>query len=691
MAGGRPGRPPGRPRGSGGRPRGTGRRLGRPRRDSDSTVASVDLTLIEYVPELSILKPAPSSTDFPTFVLDDAVIYRKDADGNLVVANVCNVNLDGPLIVRGKLEVEDEHRPFLRKISKRTAHIEVPMCCGYSIGYGPWPAVWASGKAGWYEINPAEEYKAMYDYMCEGITLYYKIMDAYVSMSETAPKAKKYRAWQTPIEKILLKYSVALGDGATLLEVQKRCQKHAPFLLAHLEQENDFNWKPTSFRKWLFATNEELVKRLEEAHKKAPAPAGGPVEMPAADAANLKGESNDMAHNSPFQMSVVADRSRGSTFRAQRQSTDNDVPMEDAPLRRSDTYVPPPAIPWSRHAQPAAPSTPAPGFQFMRPQTEQQDSLELVLEVLEEILEEHGRDMQRIGEGKVHSHLYMKCTITPYNAAREVTHFHAKALIQKLPPKWKSSPFWSWLTGVVDQPFAPTRFTVDQINQVRRRKKLGKSSSKSKSDREDEIRGPRGAGKRWPPNTLTPRTGILAPSTGRKRPAVYYSDDEDERVRKAARTSQDLEDEDENENEDAGDDDTTDDADIPARTNAVLTTPTPAPALETARLVVRAERVPSMSPSGPNGTWTCEEDSCNYIVRSAEEPEGKDLIAKHFQEHANRAAKLDLALSEGTRNHMPVNHLLEKIRSMGEKAQVKEQNLGGEVSAPMPVKRKLII
>lgn len=112
MAGGRPGRPPGRPRGSGGRPRGTGRRPGRPRRGSDSTVASVDLTNIEYVPELSVLKPAPSSNDLPTFVLDDAVIYRKGTNGKLEVANVCNVKLDGPFIVRGKLEVEDEHRPF---------------------------------------------------------------------------------------------------------------------------------------------------------------------------------------------------------------------------------------------------------------------------------------------------------------------------------------------------------------------------------------------------------------------------------------------------------------------------------------------------------------------------------------------------------------------------------------------------
>jgi hypothetical protein len=93
----------------------------------------------------------------------------------------------------------------VRKPSKNAAHIEVPVCEGYSIGYGPWPAVWASGKAGWYEINPSSEYRAMYEHMCEGITLYYKIMDTYASMAERAPKGKKNKAWQTPIEKVLLK------------------------------------------------------------------------------------------------------------------------------------------------------------------------------------------------------------------------------------------------------------------------------------------------------------------------------------------------------------------------------------------------------------------------------------------------------------------------------------------------------
>lgn len=407
------------------------------------------------------------------------------------------------------------------------------------------------------------------------------------------------------------------------------------------------------------AHSQELVKRLEEAKEKGPAAsAPAPMEMPAADTPDLKEESNGSTNDSPPQTSVVTDRSRRSKSRANRQSAENDVRMEDAPPRRSETYIPPPVIPPPRHAQPVVPSTPAAKAQNTLPlQGEPHDTFKLLLEVLEEILEAHGGYTQGLGEGKLHSELYMRCSIRQYNGAREITHFYAKSLLEELPQKWNSSPFWNWLTSVVDRPLQNIHLTTDQITSVRRRKKLEKSSSKPKYDREDETHAPRGAGKRWPPSTLTPRTGILAPSTGGKRPAVYHSGDDDDRARKAARTSQDSADEDdEDENEDTDDDDTSDDAEIPASTNAALATPTPAPPLETARLVVRAERIPSMSPSGPNGTWRCEEDSCNYIVRSAEEPEGKDLIEKHFQDHANRAEKMNLAVSEGTRGHMPIKY-----------------------------------
>lgn len=93
----------------------------------------------------------------------------------------------------------------MRNYSYRAAYIEIPLSHSYSIGYGPWPAVWASGKAGWYEINPAPEYEAMYESVCEGITLYYKIMDAYQDQWNKLQKGKRHKAYQMPIETLLFK------------------------------------------------------------------------------------------------------------------------------------------------------------------------------------------------------------------------------------------------------------------------------------------------------------------------------------------------------------------------------------------------------------------------------------------------------------------------------------------------------
>lgn len=75
----------------------------------------------------------------------------------------------------------------------------------YSIGYGPWPAVWVSGKAGWFLIYPAPEYEVMYESVCEGITLYYLLLLAYENMLAHATKAKRAKILQMKSHEMLFK------------------------------------------------------------------------------------------------------------------------------------------------------------------------------------------------------------------------------------------------------------------------------------------------------------------------------------------------------------------------------------------------------------------------------------------------------------------------------------------------------
>ena len=86
---------------------------GRPRKraPSVSTVATIDDDSVRYLKETDVLKPAPPNVDtdeWPCFPLSDATVYRPDG----TIANILNVALEGPLIVRGKLIIEKDHEEF---------------------------------------------------------------------------------------------------------------------------------------------------------------------------------------------------------------------------------------------------------------------------------------------------------------------------------------------------------------------------------------------------------------------------------------------------------------------------------------------------------------------------------------------------------------------------------------------------
>ena len=102
-------------RGRGGRGRG-GRPPGRPRRASSSSVESVHAAHVKYVKESSILKslsPSLHSDDWPCFVLNDAVVYQKDWR---TLGNLLKVDQQGPLYVRGRLEIDPvDHRGLGRQ------------------------------------------------------------------------------------------------------------------------------------------------------------------------------------------------------------------------------------------------------------------------------------------------------------------------------------------------------------------------------------------------------------------------------------------------------------------------------------------------------------------------------------------------------------------------------------------------
>ena len=60
--------------------------------------------------EEEVLQPVSVEThldDWPCFVLKDAVVFKKDS---LLLGNLLHAETDGPLIVRGSLEVDKDFR-----------------------------------------------------------------------------------------------------------------------------------------------------------------------------------------------------------------------------------------------------------------------------------------------------------------------------------------------------------------------------------------------------------------------------------------------------------------------------------------------------------------------------------------------------------------------------------------------------
>ncbi|KAH7166062.1 hypothetical protein EDB81DRAFT_918365 [Dactylonectria macrodidyma] len=165
---------------------------------------------------------------------------------------------------------------------------------------------------------------------------------------------------------------------------------------------------------------------------------------------------------------------------------------------------------------------------------------------------------------------------------------------------------------------------------------------------------------------------------------------------------------------------------------------------EPIKILIRADKIPSTVPHGPHNTWTCEEEDCGYIVRGGDKEECQERIRLHFQDHEQQAKRVCLAMSE-SRGQLPIKyayfppflilvefhssatsspmaapipttssatnptliqytsptnppstynptvHLIDKLKSMGEKSQRSEQISVDGTLLPQHIKRNLYV
>ncbi|KAK8031740.1 hypothetical protein PG990_001474 [Apiospora arundinis] len=656
-----------------------------------------------------------TSENWPCFLLEDATVYNTRGD----IANLLHADSEGPFVIRGRLSIEQDQHVYLQRghAKDKDAWIEIPISKTYSIGVkdDSIPVIWAMGKSGWFEIAPSDKYSSMANTMFEAVTLHFNILFQYEAERDRLKEEEKKKSRQrrkTPdfkdiildIDNTLFSYAVAVGDGVTYEEVLQRCKTHALFLLCEFP-------KHTQFYNWLSGQVPDALQVLNN-KLKLPAPATSPKEEPVlratrqrtTDSESLevktkgKGKSVE-SHPAPRSLrssqqvesplvDLTSDDQKPSKTRSNKgkqrstsaakvnSAAPADIEMHDFAATQSEMAL--------------RPRTPA----AQTPQLE--PGLPTLLDVLNE---ERGKILEDLGHGKGKKHpddmapgswqtkVYMACRVSNYNAKEEIFTYYAKDLARSLGAEWHNSELYIWVKDIMKKakPVLQNITEKDLLALTRRQKapERAKPNRSAPTGAETSgkvpIRSGRPSGK---------AAGLRPSLGGKKRPRGMDSDDEMEiddglPFKKTAKTSEFFTD---SENPELDDSAASDDEDVEGGDSKGLI-----------RIAIHTERIPSMKAQGPNQTWTCQEPGCEYLVRSADEQEGQDLIRKHFEAHEKEAideakerelSKINLAVQEGQRGHMPINHLLDKIRRTSEQ---KNQAKIGDRVVPQPIKRSLLV
>ncbi|KAG6024578.1 hypothetical protein E4U40_003188 [Claviceps sp. LM458 group G5] len=688
---------------------------GRSRRASTSTVESECEADIRWRQESSVVRTVSKDmtpNDWPIFELANAIVLDKHGQ---TMENALLVSKRGPFIVRGHLIIDDpSQKSHLIMRARPSTPLEIRSSVLYSIGESDdgRPLIWVSGQGGWYEIDPCRAYKPIYAKMCEATTMYYTLLDIYTEQSSGKAKKSQATTIMEELGPVFHKYAVRIGDGSTIEEVFARAHEHAAFFIDKISQNDDpLDWSTTAFYKYVCS------QVSEQARATPTALAPGPSSRPLQQDARLSDADDSTRVNVQTPAIAVINRggSSGSiaakddeSCRGQRGGTEksrNSIPRtvgKRTPSERS--FVSPFASPPLATNHPIIPLY-EPSDKDDAPNSPLQSAL-AVMDCCFDALANSRTGMTLIN---TLTYLYFHYTLPSYKdervgsykqPAEEWLHYYSKAMLPLLDDSFRHHELYSDLQFLANSDlkllsWKPSDFplvirarnTVQRrgstTRAVRRRAPSFPAPTPSNIDTSNHniaaSDGPRPIGKR---PTRTPHKSSLQPIGGppKKRLRTDFEDEDPD----SDFAGQD---------EDSYYYDDGDSVDQELHLRGVQPTDSAdedgvaqgfqdEDGVERTRLVIRAEKIPNMTPRGPDDTWTCDQEGCDYVVRGSSEQDSHERIQQHFRVHEQQLSRMQLAMKEGARGHMPVNHLLDKIK-----------NLQGEATDPpyQPIKRKLIV
>ncbi|GFP55318.1 hypothetical protein TASIC1_0005017600 [Trichoderma asperellum] len=481
-----------------------------------------------------------------------------------------------------------------------------------------------------------------------------------------------------------LQYAMKIGDGATFNEVLERCAEHAIFLVCQFTQESLelIDWKQTLFYKWFTTEHADVVHKTIVALKN-PRKARSPSPRERASPAPSNRSSSRIAR------SISMEKVDSDQIQLSKRSK---------PASNVDV-----ATPSTTAQQPGMPIQSA--DVIMSTADEDESPFASVLSAIEELYEKRAGAKRGISGMTALNLLYFDYKFPNYKdgsvgshkvPVEEVLHYNASALLQKLDKdKFQKFQLWTYLEELAQKPFNPRsikpsdfpyRLVPRKATQRSAKKPVPSAVERGSSPRENSD-SPRPIGKtlkrpgRRPGKTSSLRTV----ASSKKRTFAEIGDDsEPDSESSGLKRSHYFSDREEEEEEDVSMQDSTG-ANTPR--DAGQAVHVRSEELEPIQIVIRTEKIPSTIPRGPDDAWTCDQDGCAYVVRGGDADGCQARIQKHFEEHQEQTKRLNLAVTESSRGHMPINHLLEKLKRMGEKTQPPVMPVG---TMPQPIKRKLI-
>jgi hypothetical protein len=248
---------------------------------------------------------------------------------------------------------------------------------------------------------------------------------------------------------------------------------------------------------------------------------------------------------------------------------------------------------------------------------------------------------------------------------QEVLHYNATALLQKLDKdRFQRLQLWSYLEELSNTPFNPRALKLSDFPyRLVRRTPTQRSSKKpvpsaverdSSPHEVDDAPRPIGKILKRPGRRPGKTSSLRTVTSSKKRTFGEIGDDSElDSESSGLKRSHYFSDREEEQEEDVSMHDSTGaDTPLEAGQASLLRSEETEPI----QIVIRTEKIPSTVPRGPGDAWTCDQDDCTYVVRGGDADGCQARIQEHFEEHREQNKRLNLAVTESSRGHMPIKY-----------------------------------